>query len=105
MPKLPQDRIIALHQAAIDSNLMADATQEALLTGLSRAYRAALPSGGSPDARLMQVLGRLNEDERLRDGTVPLEVWLRNAVARTAELQQGVVFEEALRLLTSPFPR
>ncbi len=110
MPKLPQGRILLVHEAAIACGFGKEAAQELLLVGLPPGYVASLPDDGAPSTRLLRVLDRLNQHERLRDGTDPLERWLRNAIqaAREREREEAEVFEEALRLRirgAAPIPR
>jgi Effector-associated domain 5 len=102
MPLIDQDDLRALHQAIIDGGLASDAELGALLEGLSPGYVATLPDRGAPAARLLRVLGRLNREQPLRDGTVPLRVLLENAVHLAAGRQGGNVFEDLLRRLESP---
>jgi hypothetical protein len=72
-----------------------------LLDGLDRDYvkNVLLSSFGSQPATLLfDDLKRMNIVQRLGDGTVPLEQWLRNAVSRPPlrAVPQRVVFEDAL---------
>ena len=100
MLRLPQDRLLLVHEAAIACGFGKEAAQELLLAGLPPGYVASLPDDGVPSTRLLRVLDRLNQHGRLRDGTDPLERWLRNAIqaAREREREEAEVFEEALRL-------
>ncbi len=99
MPLIDQDDLHALHQAVVDGGLAVDAGLQALLEGLPPRYVATLPSDGAPAARLLRVLSRLSQDGRLRDGTVPLGVLLKNAAYLTAGRQGVRVFEDLLRRL------
>lgn len=99
MPLLDQDDVHALHQAVVAAGLAGDSGLEALLEGLPPGYVATLPAGGVPAARLLRLLGRLSQDERLRDGTVPLRALLKNAVHLTAGRAGGALFEDYLRRL------
>lgn len=106
MPLIDQDDLHALHQAVVDGGLAADAGLDALLEGLPPGYVATLPAGGAPAARLLRVLSRLSQDGRLRDGTMPLCVLLKNAAHLTAGRQGGHVFDDLLRRLgPSPAPK
>src|SRR5919197_3594837 len=52
----------------------------------------------SPDQgrQVHSDLNEMNRVERLVDGSVPLEIWLRNAVAETTEAGPLTVFQQAL---------
>lgn len=92
---LPHDRIRGLQAAVIGCGLSSHEQQDALLVGLPAGYVAGLPTVNEPAARLLRQLDRLNQD-KLRDGTVPLEVWLANAAHQAADHPEAEVFEGAL---------
>lgn len=91
---LPDTDIQDLYSAAIATHLTTQ--QDALLSGLSPAYVAGLPTPARLDARLLQTLHELNRTPELMDGTVPLVAWLRNAKMLTDVLAEGRVFATAL---------
>lgn len=80
---LSLDRVFALHSAAIKHDLAP--RQECLLEGLDKAFVARLPDDRKPNERLLSTLHRLNQVEKLKDGTVPFAVWLGNAFALTQD--------------------
>lgn len=98
---LPDDRILAIHTAAVELQLAAQ--QDALLAGLPGSYVATLPSQGTPSARFLHVLRSLNAVTALTDGIVPLVIWLRNAAALTAARPEGRLFETALSHVDARF--
>lgn len=91
---LPDDRIHTLYAAAIACGLAAD--PDGLLAGLPPAYTATLPSSGTPAARLLQTLHLLNGVPALSDGTIPLAVWLRNAMTLAIARVERNIFVEAM---------
>jgi len=100
MIPLPDDLIREIYAAALATGLAQQ--QDALLAGLSPSYIAMLPSHGAPATRLLQTLHELNAVSALADGTVPLDVWLGNAVTLAQIRQEGRVFGDALTLLRGP---
>jgi hypothetical protein len=99
---IDQEDLRAVHRAIVDGGLSGDAELDALLEGLSPGYVATLPTTGSPAARLLRVLGHLNRDQQLTDGTVPLRVLLENAVHLAAGRQGGNAIADLLRRLVAP---
>ena len=101
MPLIDQDDLHALHEAVLHGGLAVDDGLVALFEGLAPGYVATLPASGTPATRLLRVLGRLNQDERLRDGTVPLRVVLKNAAQLSEGRREGEVFHGLLQRLDS----
>ncbi|MEO7328854.1 MAG: trypsin-like peptidase domain-containing protein, partial [Minicystis sp.] len=62
-----------------NAGLPQDLLLEDLLLGLPDSVRGKMRKGGSPLRRLAAHLVLLNRAPRLDDGTLPLEIWLRNA--------------------------
>src|SRR5690242_12248327 len=100
-PLLPHDRILALADAAVACGLGTHDAQDVLLAGLPLHYVGELPAAKVPHDRLVLVLLRMNQVRRLRDGTVPLAVWLASAVQHAAAHVEAEVFEQALADVTS----
>src|SRR5262249_10879863 len=99
MPIFPPDRMNAIEKAAIACGLFDEASQAALLAGRDPAHLSSIPVPvhTTPAMRMTQALAKLTRDGRQVDGTVPLVVWLENAVAAAAGMQQAAPLEEALR--------
>ncbi len=93
MPILDQDDLYLLFEAAVARGL----PREALLAGLPPSYVGSLESAKNANGQILQDLQRLNSDEALLDGTVPLRSWLRSAVAQTKVFLEGAVFADGLR--------
>lgn len=98
--RLPIERLHELHAAVIAHQLAA--RQTVLLEGLDPAFVATLPdvNNGTPAERLLLTLHRLDAVGSLADGTIPLEVWLRNASSLTGH----ELFAEATAELRSDAP-
>lgn len=94
MNLLKAETIPKIHKAAVAADLVS--SHDKLLGGLPPSYVDTLPDGGRPDARLLGTLYKLNEVPQLLDGTVPLAVWLRNAIALSGHRSEGDVFQRAL---------
>ena len=95
---LDENRIRALHQAALDAGLAG--LRADLLRGLDAAFVAGLAVSSSLSAQLFTDLHELCV--ALRDGSVPVVTWLKNAVSLAGARVEVVVFEEALAHLGHP---
>ncbi|MFF0622628.1 trypsin-like peptidase domain-containing protein [Streptomyces sp. NPDC004296] len=93
---LSQDEILRLRDAALESGLTDPTVRPLLLDGIMPKYRGTLPMLAAPMRQLHSDLAQMNQVERLVDGSVPLEIWLRNAVAQTTEAEPLKVFQRAL---------
>jgi tetratricopeptide (TPR) repeat protein len=102
MSVLRHDHILEVHKAAVTSGLAGE--RRALLVELDPHIRGMLPmqQGGAPDAQMLVDLSELNHHGELADGTVPLHIWLKNAVALVGPRAEGNVFRRALK--TSDVP-
>ncbi|WP_284581180.1 trypsin-like peptidase domain-containing protein [Streptomyces sp. 2P-4] len=93
---LPREDILRLRDTALETGLADPSTRPLLLAGIMPRYRGVLPVLAAPGAQVQSDLEAMNRVERLVDGSVPLEIWLRNAVAQTAEAGPLAVFQSAL---------
>lgn len=95
---LPQARILELVDAFTALGVVYnDATRSALLSGIQPAFVGLMPVGLPPRLQLMSDLGKLNDFDRLADGSVPFAVWLRNTVRAIAVgTPQEPLFQKAL---------
>ncbi|WP_418960180.1 trypsin-like peptidase domain-containing protein [Streptomyces tritici] len=92
-PFLPPEDLELVVAAAERAGLGDARRRDALLAGFHPLYaRALAETGGSPRA----VLTKMNEDGRLVNGSVPLQIWLRNAVSATREPGPLAVLAQAL---------
>ncbi len=79
MSHLTPDELVQVRDAVDDAELGEPEMRPMLFDGVMRRYVRALPLLPSPLNQLHSDLTRMNQVDRLVDGTVPLEVWLRNA--------------------------
>ncbi|MFF8896785.1 trypsin-like peptidase domain-containing protein [Streptomyces lydicus] len=93
---LSPDEIRQVLDAAVETGLADPAVRPLLLDGIMPRYRGTLPLNPAPGRQVHSDLNEMNRVERLVDGTVPLEIWLRNAVAETTEAEPLTVFQRAL---------
>lgn len=104
MPYLSQDRILEIVSAFTAAEMVKEGTLNALLENIDSAYTVNLPEGPDPLPRLMQTLGRLNRTERLVDGTMPFQIWLKNAVPFAAARPEALkVINRALDEVSKGF--
>ena len=103
MEYFSQDRLIEFIDALIGAQLNYGLSRPALLAHLNPYWLAGTmgATSGIPDTAQLSIdLGKLNQTERLSDGTIPLQIWLRNAVVLTRGAEQGRTFLRALDDLT-----
>ncbi|MCY1017922.1 protein kinase [Pyxidicoccus sp. MSG2] len=98
---MPDERILELHDVALNCDLAGQGTQLALLEGIDPGCVASIPVGVSPAATLMATLFRFNGIERLADGSVPLMQWLQRAWQLSRALQVAEHFQRCLQELSS----
>ncbi len=93
---LPSEEIVRLVDASLEAGLADPLVRRLLLDGIMPKYRGTLPLIAAPGMQVHSDLNEMNRVERLVDGSVPLEIWLRNAVAQTVEAGPLAVFQKAL---------
>ncbi|MEW2574811.1 trypsin-like peptidase domain-containing protein [Streptomyces syringium] len=93
---LAPDEVVQLRDAAMEAGLADPMVRELLFDGIMNKYRGTLPLVAAPGRQLHSDLNQMNRVERLIDGSVPLETWLRNAVAQTVEAGPLAVIQRAL---------
>ena len=76
---LTPDELVRVRDAVDEAELGDPEMRPMLFDGVMRRYVRALPLLPAPMNQLHSDLTRMNQVDRLVDGTVPLEVWLRNA--------------------------
>jgi endonuclease G, mitochondrial len=72
-----------------------------LFDGVNRTYESTLERFASPAHQIRSDLMAMNRVERLYDGSVPLQTWLRNAAGLALEAAPRAVFERALDRVTA----
>ncbi|WP_175407188.1 trypsin-like peptidase domain-containing protein [Streptomyces sp. TRM64462] len=93
---LSPEAVLAVRDAALDSGLADPSVRPLLFEGIMTRYRGTLPMLPAPGRQVHSDLVEMNQVERLVDGSVPLEIWLRNAVAQTTQAAPLAVFQQAL---------
>ncbi|MBT2406163.1 MULTISPECIES: trypsin-like peptidase domain-containing protein [unclassified Streptomyces] len=93
---LPTEEVVRLVDAALDAGLADPMVRKLLLDGILPRYKGTLPLLPGPGQQVHSDLNEMNRVERLIDGSVPLEIWLRNAVAQTTQAEPLAVFQRAL---------
>lgn len=100
-PQLTQLKT-AVEQGLLARGSFYDSTVRFLLArGIRLSWLAGLNTSPVPALQLELDLTSFNNVERLSDGTVPLEIWLRNALDFLKEQQQGAVVHEMLDVVSS----
>ena len=101
MALLTREQIQLLADAAIDGGLADGMRRQRLLDGINARYRAYhLPIAGEPGQQILSDLARMNDVEQLADGSVPLQIWLQNAVYLTRDLGNAAkVFNSLLAVI------
>ncbi|MGI5404582.1 trypsin-like peptidase domain-containing protein [Streptomyces sp. CA-135486] len=93
---LTPEEILQVRDAALETGLADPMVRPLLFDGIMPKYRGTLPLLPAPGRQVHSDLNEMNRVERLVDGSVPLEVWLRNAVAQTTEAEPLAVLQRAL---------
>src|SRR5262245_7296536 len=93
---LSPKQVLLVHRIAVATPIAAD--RAGLLSRIPAGFVHGLPTASSPAAQLLSDLHELNIAGRLADGSVPLEVWLTNASALLAGVEQVNVVQEALKV-------
>ena len=91
-------QVIEIHTAAVQIGLAQSRT--AMMSGIAPGFVASLATAASPAAQLLQDLHALNSVGSLEDGTLPLKIWLQNAVTLSGPRRESAVFRRALEQIT-----
>ncbi|GAA3388227.1 trypsin-like peptidase domain-containing protein [Streptomyces roseoviridis] len=95
-PYLTDEELLAVETAAMEAGLADRELRGGLFAGVKDHFRAALPPQPTPFTQIRSDLRTMNRVERLMEGEVPLELWLRNAIRLAAEPGPVAVFQRAL---------
>ncbi|MFF3455187.1 trypsin-like peptidase domain-containing protein [Streptomyces sp. NPDC002730] len=93
---LSPDEILQVRDAALETGLADPMVRPLLFDGIMPKYRGTLPLLPAPGRQVHSDLNEMNRVERLVDGSVPLEIWLRNAVAQTTEAAPLALLQRTL---------
>jgi len=99
---LTRERISEIKTFLATSNIPYDEQlRSLLLDGINFQYRASLKAFGNDAFQLSGDLNALNSLERLVDGSIPFEMWLRNAIDELSYRDTANILSRALDELTS----
>lgn len=90
---LTHDEILKLHAAIVSAQLVA--SRSALLAGIDAHFVAGLPHGATPSDEILEHLNAMNEAGTLADGSMPLAIWLANAIARAGGKKEAAILRRA----------
>ncbi|MGW1491403.1 trypsin-like peptidase domain-containing protein [Streptomyces sp. NBC_00191] len=93
---LTAGEIVQVRDAALETGLADPMVRPLLFDGIMPKYRGTLPMLPAPGRQLHSDLNEMNRVERLVDGSVPLEIWLRNAIAQTTEAEPLALLQRTL---------
>ncbi|MET7619250.1 trypsin-like peptidase domain-containing protein [Streptomyces sp. NPDC005408] len=93
---LSADEILQVRDAALETGLADPMVRPLLFDGIMPRYRGTLPLLPAPGRQVHSDLNQMNGVERLVDGSVPLEIWLRNAIAQTTEAAPLALLQRTL---------
>lgn len=100
-PQLRQLKTAA-EQGLLGRGALYDYTIRFLLArGIRLSWLAGLPTSAAPSVQLELDLTNFNNVERLSDGAVPLEIWLRNALEFLKDQPQAATIQETLDAVSS----
>ncbi|KAA2238776.1 trypsin-like peptidase domain-containing protein [Chitinophaga agrisoli] len=96
MALLTQQEILDIANAMIASGIDTNALRGTLFRGINPFFFAGIPGGLPANAQLLMDLGFMNMVERLANGDIPLEIYLRNAdfLLAGAPVQQNIIKEK-----------
>lgn len=100
MALLPRPLLLEIHQAAVNARL----DPVTLLRNVNVAFVASLDRAPSVNAQILGDLSTLNDVGALADGSVPLVIWLENALALAGPRVEAEVFRRGLAKLGIPAP-
>ncbi|MGW4163164.1 trypsin-like peptidase domain-containing protein [Streptomyces sp. NPDC004788] len=95
-PYLSGDELLAVANAAVEAGVADRELRASLFSGIREYFWAMLPPQPTPFLQVRKDLETMNIAERLLEGEVPLELWLRNAIAMAADPGAVAVFQRAL---------
>lgn len=100
MGLLSHDDILKLHAAVVTARLVG--SRSVLLAGIDPHFVARLPQATSPSDQVLQDLHSMNATPTLPDGSVPLAIWLANAIALSGAQNEAEIFKTALERCMIP---
>jgi len=70
--------------------------REALLSGIEPLFRSSIPAASTPGQQVFVDVHHMRQAGTLADGSVPLRVWLENAVVLSRPRSESTVFQRVL---------
>lgn len=94
---LSPDEIQQIHETSVALDLAKK--RNSLLSGIPIDFVNSISTDPAPASQLLLDLNTLNSIEKLADGSIPLQLWLKNAVVLSSSRKQKAIFTKALRKL------
>ena len=88
MSLLPQNTVLQLINAILDSGINSLAERQNFFLLVNRKFFNLMNTSGNPKSQITADIGRMNEVERLADGQVPLLIYLQNVASFLAGLEE-----------------
>jgi endonuclease G len=87
MALLTPPQIQSVTDATVEGGLADPAQRQRLLDGINERFKAFhLRTVDQPGGQILSDLATMNQVEQLADGSVPLQIWLQNAIYLTRDL-------------------
>ena len=93
--------VMDVSRTLIELGLTTDSDVQALTAGISPPFVGTALGGGTPNARMLTLVSKLNATRVLISGEVPMTKFLNNAVLLTAGRPEEVVFRTALERMSA----
>ncbi len=93
--------VMDVSRTLIELGLTTDSDVQALTAGISPPFVGTALGGGTPNARVLTLVNKLNATRVLSSGEVPLTKFLNNAILLTAGRTEEVVFRTALERMSA----
>ena len=101
MAFLPQNRVDEIADAVLLRIGYAATTRDALFANIDNGYKNMMPVLPIPLMQIKSDLQDLNNTQKLVDGTVPFQIWLRNAGSFLKPFVESKIIQQALEDITN----
>ena len=101
MALLPPDRLEQIADIVLNRIGYAPLTRDLLFSNIDNGYKNMLPLLPSPLFQIGSDLKDLNSIPRFKDGTIPLQIWLRNAGGFLKPFPENQVIQQAIEDITN----
>lgn len=99
---LIQSELRNLHAAVVAARLVE--SRASLFAGVDPGFVAGLAHGATPSDQLLSDLDAMNTARTLADGSMPLAIWLANALTLAGALRESAIFKAALEACRRSHP-